>query len=91
MADCRAKVHVGDVGTSIEVTVVDEDDAIVDISSPVSLLIILTKPDGTTKLSKTGVLQGDGARCRRHGRDCGDGNPSQPPPQGRDEPHGGRV
>ena len=53
-------IHVGDIGTVIEVTVKDEDDAIVNLSTATVKQFIFDKPDGVnvTKdaaFSTTGV------------------------------------
>lgn len=54
-----SEIHVSDVGTAFTITVKDEDDAVVDISSASTLQIIFKKPDGST-LVKTATLSGDG-------------------------------
>lgn len=54
-----AKVFVGDVGTSFQVTVRDENGAVVDVSLSPSLLLIFKKPDGTN-LTKTAQRVNDG-------------------------------
>ncbi len=48
------QVHVGDTGTVLLVTVVDQDGAPVDISAATTLRIYLTRPDRTT-VTKTAV------------------------------------
>ena len=52
------QIHVGDIGTTLIVTIL-EDGSVVDISSASSLQIIIKKPDATT-LTKTGVFTTDG-------------------------------
>ena len=52
------EIHVADVGTVFEVTLMD-DAVIVNISSASSLEIIFEKPD-KTKIINTAVLSGDG-------------------------------
>lgn len=47
-----ADIRVGDVGTVLRVTVVDQDSAALDLSSASSKLIYLRKPDRTV-LTKT--------------------------------------
>lgn len=58
-----SKIHVGDVGTPLVITVVDvgNTSAITptDISAVTTILIYLTKPDGTV-LTMTGVFVTDG-------------------------------
>ena len=51
-------IHVGDVGTIFEVTVV-EGDTVVDISNPTVLTIKLRKPSGAV-VSHTATLSSDG-------------------------------
>ena len=53
-----SQIHVGDIGTTLIVTIL-EDGSVVDISSASSLQIIIKKPDATT-LTKTGVFTTDG-------------------------------
>jgi 5-hydroxyisourate hydrolase-like protein (transthyretin family) len=57
-----SQIHVGDIGTTLIVTVL-EDGAIVDISSATSLEITIKKPNGTTE-TKTGVFTTDGTDGR---------------------------
>lgn len=52
------EIHVGDIGTSFELTVYD-DDAVVDISTALDLKVLFLKPDGTV-LTKSGVVLTDG-------------------------------
>lgn len=52
------EIHVGDTGTSIRITIKD-DDEIVDISGASSLQVIFAKPDGT-KNEVVGSLYTDG-------------------------------
>lgn len=55
----ESKVFVGDIGTVIEMTVTNQDDAVVDLSTATTKQIILKKPDGT-KLTKTASFVTDG-------------------------------
>lgn len=52
-------IHVGDIGTAFVVTIKDESNNIVDISSASSKTISFRKPDKTT-LSKTASLTTNG-------------------------------
>ena len=54
-----ADVHVGDVGTSVRLTIRDQDNAVVDLSSTSARTIFLVKPNGQV-LTKTAVLVGGG-------------------------------
>ena len=54
-----AQPVVGDIGTIIELTIKDQDLAVVDISSASTLQILMKAPDGTVT-TQTGVLSGDG-------------------------------
>lgn len=51
--------HLNDVGTAMEVTIVDQDSAVVNISSATVREIVFKKPDGTS-VTKTGVVVTDG-------------------------------
>jgi hypothetical protein len=53
------EIHVGDIGTVFTVTILDQDSAVVDISSATTKNMIFKKPDGT-KVTKTGVFVSDG-------------------------------
>ena len=53
------EIHVGDIGTVLNHTIKDQDDAVVDISSANERKIIFNKPDGTAVV-KTGTLTTDG-------------------------------
>ncbi len=55
----EAQLHVGDVGTEIVVTVVDQAGAAVNISGATELTIYLTRPNRTV-LTKTAVLDTNG-------------------------------
>ena len=59
-----AKIHTGDT-PDFEHTMRDDDDVIVDISSPITLTMFLLKPDGTV-LTKTASLVGDGTDGLMH-------------------------
>lgn len=52
-------VHLHDVGTVFELTVVDQDGDIVDLSNATTRQIIFRKPNGTT-LTKTATVVTDG-------------------------------
>jgi len=54
-----AEIHVGDIGTAFEVTVKDQDDVVVDLSSATAKEILLQKPDKTV-LTKTASFKTDG-------------------------------
>lgn len=56
MSNCQ--IHVGDIGTVLVVTIL-EDGSAVDISSASSLQIILRKPDGVS-YTKTATIYTDG-------------------------------
>jgi hypothetical protein len=43
-----AQIHVGDIGTRFTATIVDENDAAVDVSAATTLAMFFKKPDGTT-------------------------------------------
>ena len=53
------EIHVGDIGTIFEITLMD-DASVVNISSATEMLIIFTKPDGT-KITNIAVLTGNGS------------------------------
>lgn len=53
------EIHVNDIGTVFEVTVMDGAN-VLDISSASSLRILLRKPGGNVVLDKAAVLSGDG-------------------------------
>jgi hypothetical protein len=52
-------VHLNDIGTIFELTIVDQDEAVVDISSATTKEIVFLKSDGTT-LTKTASLVNTG-------------------------------
>lgn len=54
-----AVVHLNDVGTVFELTVIDQDDVVVNISAATTREIVFQKPDGTT-VTKTAVVVTDG-------------------------------
>lgn len=54
-----ASVHVGDIGTVLEVTARDQDNAVISLAGATVLTMILVKPDGG-RVSKTAVLTSDG-------------------------------
>lgn len=58
IADLKNEVHVGDIGTAIQVTLYDGSTAL-DVSGAASLTMYLTKPSGTT-LTKTATNVTDG-------------------------------
>ena len=53
------EIHVGDIGTSFQVTLYDSTN-IVDISGATTKTLYFLKPDGTTKLTKTASFLTDG-------------------------------
>lgn len=53
------EIRVGDIGTQFLITVNDQDNVAVDISSATTIQIILKKPGGTV-LTKTALLNSDG-------------------------------
>lgn len=53
------EMHVGDIGVAFRVTVKNQDDEVVDLSSASSLQINFKQPDGTL-LEKTATLYTDG-------------------------------
>lgn len=55
-----AEIHVGDIGTAFIITIKNEADAIVDISTAVSKTVYFKKPS-TEIISKNAVLTTDGA------------------------------
>lgn len=55
-----ATPHVGDIGTAIEFTFTDEDDAVIDLAAASTLEATLHKPDGAT-VTKTLALKTDGS------------------------------
>ena len=55
------EIHIGDVGTIFEVTLLD-NLTVIDISLATVMQIIFVKPDATkTKVVNTAVLSGDGS------------------------------
>jgi len=52
------EVHIGDIGTALRL-VVEEDGAVVDVSTASAKLIILKKPHGT-RVEKTASFTTDG-------------------------------
>jgi len=55
-----AEIHVGDIGTEFEVTIVDENDAVIDVSTAITKQIIFEKPDRSI-LTKSAQLSTDGS------------------------------
>jgi hypothetical protein len=53
------EIHVGDIGTTFEITMYD-GDAIVNLSGANTLQMFFLKPDGSTTLTKTATLVTDG-------------------------------
>lgn len=53
------EIHIGDIGTSFILNILDEDDNIVDISSATAIDVKFRRGDGT-KMTKTGALFTDG-------------------------------
>ena len=41
------EIHVGDIGTEFRITILDDDNTIVDLSSASIIEIIFLKPDGS--------------------------------------------
>lgn len=58
MATCGKEIHVGDIGTSFEVTLYD-CDVIVDVSGATTQEIVLLKPD-ESRVVKTTTFLSDG-------------------------------
>lgn len=54
-----AEIHEGDVGTAFKITVKDEDDVVIDISSATLKQIWFQKADGSVS-TKTATLVTDG-------------------------------
>lgn len=54
-----AEIHIGDKGTILRGTIVDENGAVVDISSATTLEMLL-KPPVDAKMTKTAVFNTDG-------------------------------
>ena len=52
-------IHVGDIGTVIEVTVKDENDVIINLSTATVKQFIFDKPDGVN-VTKTAIFSTDG-------------------------------
>lgn len=59
-----AKIHRGDTPDFVHI-MRDDNDIVVDISSPVTLIMFLKKPDGTI-LTRTASLVGDGTDGKMH-------------------------
>ena len=59
MSSTCSEIHINDIGTAFRVTVKDESDTVVDISTASSLRIFFAKPDGTTE-TKTASHYTDG-------------------------------
>ncbi len=53
------EIHVGDVGTVFNPTMVDENGAIMNLATATTLQIWFAKPDGTV-VTKTATLTSDG-------------------------------
>lgn len=58
-------IHVGDVGTDIVLTVLDQDGAVVNLGTATTLEIIFDKPDGVN-LTKTASLVTNGSDGKIH-------------------------
>jgi hypothetical protein len=54
-----AEIHKNDIGTTFRITIKDEDDAVVDLSSATTKEILFLKPSGSL-LRKTASLYTDG-------------------------------
>lgn len=54
-----AEIHVDDVGTVFTVTILDQDDEVVDVSLYTPKQLIFTKPSGT-KVTQTASFTTDG-------------------------------
>ena len=59
MATEELEIHVGDIGTSFEVTLVDSNGAIFPVATATTMNILFKKPGGTT-LTKAGAWVTDG-------------------------------
>ncbi len=53
-------IHVGDIGTVFEITIVDDNDAAIDISTATTLQIIFKKPNNRGTLTKTATFTNSG-------------------------------
>lgn len=53
------EIHLGDIGTTFRLTIVDCDDVAIDISTATVMSIIFKKPDGST-VSKVGTFYTNG-------------------------------
>lgn len=53
------EIHVGDIGTVFRITIKDEDNTIINVSSASSILIKFQKPNGDV-LNKSGSFYSDG-------------------------------
>jgi len=51
--------QVGDIGTTIKATIVDQDGAALDVSGASTLQLLFLKPNGVLE-TKTATLTGDG-------------------------------
>lgn len=55
----KDEIHKNDIGTTFKLTVKDEDDAVVDVSSASTKDILIEKPDASV-LTKTSSFTTDG-------------------------------
>lgn len=54
------EIHKDDIGVKLRVTIVDDDDAAIDISAATTKQIVLKKPNGDI-LTKTASFEADGS------------------------------
>jgi len=54
-----AEIHVGDTGTKLELTVYDENNAVLDLSGATTRQITIAKPDGSV-ITRSATLSSDG-------------------------------
>jgi hypothetical protein len=59
-------LQVNDIGTSLEVTVFDQDGVVLNLATASLLQIALLKPDGVTEMTKTAALVTDGTDGKLH-------------------------
>ena len=59
MASNTHNAHVGDIGTSIRMTIKDQDENIINLNGNTSLQLVIKRPNGTI-LTKTATLFTDG-------------------------------
>jgi hypothetical protein len=55
----ESQIHVGDIGTIIELTVLDQDEIVFPLNTATTLEIIIKSPGGVTT-TKTATLSTDG-------------------------------